>query len=85
MDYRILDRHFGITRGLRSVGISRRLDPTAPPRITFDDTRTPRVFWSSETTNIESFKRAVRKAKQRGWRLLSFHTTSTGVLANFGA
>jgi len=44
----------------------------------------PLVMWDSATSTLESFKRATRKAKARGMRLLSFHFVGDNFVANFG-
>jgi hypothetical protein len=48
-------------------------------------TNAPLVIWTSKSTTIESFRRAVRKAKQRGLRLLSYHFSGAKFVAQFGA
>jgi len=45
----------------------------------------PEVIWRSATSTVASFKRAVRKAKARGLRLLSFHFQGADFVADFGA
>lgn len=45
----------------------------------------PTVRWTSKSTTVESFQRAVRKASARGLRLLSYHFSGAKFVAQFGA
>jgi hypothetical protein len=45
----------------------------------------PLVIWTSKSKTLDSFHRAVRKAKARGLRLLSYHFSGAKFVANFGA
>lgn len=46
--------------------------------------RTPLVRWTSKSTTVESYRRAVRKASSRGLRLLSYHFEGEKFVSQFG-